>query len=72
MLKCTCGRIIMDKTSDGGHKVRARMLVFNPDGTADALCPSCKEPVKVPVTLGNVPHELPKTALVIHKEKNLL
>jgi hypothetical protein len=50
MVKCPeCGRIILD-TSDGSRKLRARVLLFEDDGTI-AVCPQCKAGVKVPVSL---------------------
>ncbi len=49
MLNCPkCNRIIMDTTSEGGYKVRSRMLVFTSEGEAQAICPSCKASVPVP------------------------
>lgn len=47
-----CNRIVMDSTQDGGFKLRTRMVLFSSEGYAHALCPSCKEPVHVPVFLG--------------------
>lgn len=50
MVHCpTCDRIILD-TSDGKRKLRARVLLFEDDGTI-AVCPQCKMGVRVPVTL---------------------
>ena len=45
-----CNRIIVDTTTDGGVKVRSRMIVFN-DAGAHALCPTCKTSVEVPLTI---------------------
>lgn len=67
MLHCTnpkCNRIIMDKTADGGWKLRTRMVLFTDTG-AVALCPSCKTPVTVPVGLTDEPDTLPKPRLSI-------
>lgn len=52
MLNCkSCNRIIMDKTRDGGFKLRTRMVLFTPDKGAIALCPTCKTENVVPVAL---------------------
>lgn len=65
MVKCQrCGRIIMDRTQDGGYKIRSRMLLFK-EGKAIALCPTCKTDVEVPITLGDVAEELPKPKIVV-------
>lgn len=51
MLNCPkCNRIMLDATSDGGMKLRSRMVLFNADG-AYALCPTCKTNVQVPLSL---------------------
>lgn len=54
----------MDATSDGGYKVRTRILVFH-DGKATALCPTCKQKVEVPVILGDVDDMLPKQKIFV-------
>lgn len=58
----------MDRTGDGGYKLRTRMLLFR-DEKAIALCPSCKSEVDVPVALGDTSSipELPKTPLIVRK-----
>lgn len=64
MLHCPgCNRIIMTQTKEG-YKVRSRMVLFIED-YAEAICPTCKKRVKVPLTLGNVEEvfELPKLVL---------
>lgn len=67
MITCPkCNRIVMDKTQDGGYKVRSRMIIFK-DGKAVALCPSCKEPIEVPLCLGEVPESLPKPRYIIRE-----
>jgi hypothetical protein len=64
MIQChECRRIIMDST-DGGWKLRTRMVLFDEDG-AKAICPSCKAHVDVPVTLGDVGTPLPKPKMYI-------
>lgn len=51
MLNCSsCNRVIMDKTKDGGVKLRTRMVLFSDAGVV-ALCPTCKTPNTVPVVL---------------------
>jgi hypothetical protein len=66
MLQCTnCRRIILDSTSEGGWKLRTRMLIFQDDGTASAICPSCKTAVKVPVQLDGTQIALPKPTLFV-------
>lgn len=51
MLNCPeCGRTLMDKTSDGGMRLRTRILLFDDAGTL-AVCPSCKTRVNVPVKI---------------------
>lgn len=59
MLRCPiqcpkCRRIILDSTQDGGFKLRARLLLFTPEGQAQAMCPSCKHTLDVPIVLQNV------------------
>ena len=54
-----CNRIIMDTTSDGGYKIRTRMLLFI-NNMAMALCPTCKTKIPVPLSLGDVSMLLPK------------
>lgn len=62
MLQCPeCKRIIMDSTSTG-YKLRTRMVLFNDEIGAVAICPSCKAHVRVPVLLGDI-------SMVISKEK---
>lgn len=52
MIQCPkCKRIIMDSSHDGGVKIRTRMLLFDHEGHAEALCPSCKTKVNVPIQL---------------------
>ena len=66
MLQCQeCKRIIMDSTSDGGWKIRSRMLLFDSKGNAKAICPTCKHHVPVPIRLGNVENPLPKPKLIL-------
>lgn len=49
MLHCPeCNRILIDMTSDGGVKLRSRMVLFQGSG-AHAICPSCKTKVEVPL-----------------------
>lgn len=55
----------MDKTQDGGYKIRSRMILFK-KGVATALCPTCKTPVSVPLALGTIGASLPKQKLVIN------
>lgn len=55
MLQCPkCRRIIIDRIATGGYKVRSRMILFE-GGTAQAICPSCKHRVNVPLSIGEVP-----------------
>jgi hypothetical protein len=66
MLQCGgCNRIIMDSTSEGGWKLRTRMVLFDEEGQAKAICPTCKTQVDVPIMLGAV-NALPKPKLVIN------
>lgn len=66
MLQCQgCNRIIMDSTEGGGWKLRTRMVLFDLNGNAKAICPSCKAHVEVPIHIGNVGDPLPKTKLFI-------
>lgn len=66
MLTCPdCNRIIMDKTADGGYKLRSRMVIFQ-DSTAFALCPSCKKAVSVPILLGDVSNILAKPKIFLN------
>lgn len=66
MLQCEdCRRVIMDSTADGGWKIRTRMLLFDSEGQAKAICPSCKAHVPVPVSLGKVENPLPKPKLIV-------
>lgn len=66
MVQCPkCHRIIIDKTQNGGYKVRSRMILFL-DGKAVALCPSCKYYVDVPLLIEEPSQELPKEKLVIN------
>jgi len=55
----------MDRTDDGGWKIRSRMILFDAKGKARAICPTCKAKVEVPVTLGAVDNLLPKVKLII-------
>jgi hypothetical protein len=56
----------MDATQDGGYKVRSRMILFDENGKAVALCPTCKHRVAVPIQLGNIsPLPMPKTRLIV-------
>jgi len=65
MLNCPeCNRIIMDSTSDGGWKLRSRMVLFH-GGKAEALCPTCKTRVEVPVLLGDIGNPPPKPKIVV-------
>jgi hypothetical protein len=48
----------MDSTEGGGWKIRSRMILFNPSGEAQAICPFCKTKVSVPVLLDKI--EVPK------------
>jgi ribosomal protein S27E len=51
MLHCPkCNRIIVDKTPNGGAKVRTRMVIFDEAG-AHALCPTCKTSVDIPISI---------------------
>lgn len=66
MLNCpNCNRIIMDRTQNGGYKVRSRMLLFS-EGKAQALCPTCKVRVEVPILLGDIDSTLPKAKIVVN------
>lgn len=65
MIQCEkCNRIIVDQSENGGAKIRARMILFDENGQATALCPTCKHPVPVPLTLGNI-GALPKPRLIV-------
>lgn len=56
----------MDATQNGGYKLRSRMVLINEDGQAEAICPSCKHRVEVPLLLGSV-SPLPKpTRLIVN------
>lgn len=69
MLQCPeCRRIILDSTSEGGWKLRTRMIVFNEDG-AHAICPSCKHSVQVPIKLDGELNPLPKPKLFLGNDK---
>lgn len=66
MIQCgNCNRIIMDSTSEGGWKLRTRMVLFDDKGKAKALCPTCKTQVDVPIHIGDV-NLLPKSKLFIN------
>lgn len=68
MIMCAgCGRILLDSTSDGGYKLRSRMVLFNSTGQAEAIaiCPTCKHKVPVPLTLGDPGGALPKDKLFV-------
>lgn len=54
----------MDATQDGGYKVRSRMILFDEKGKAEAICPTCKHRVEVPLQLGNI-SPLPKPTKLI-------
>lgn len=54
----------MDATPDGGFKIRSRMLIFK-DGVATALCPTCKEPVVVPVVVNAAVEPISGPKLVV-------
>lgn len=61
---CTkCGRKIIDKNENGTVKLRARILLFGPDG-AKAVCPSCKTENAVPVALTAA--KTPARHVVVH------
>ncbi len=68
MLHCPgCNHIIMMQTKDG-YKVRSRMVLFSGDSgqCAEAICPTCKRHVPVPLSLGNV-EEIPELPKIIIK-----
>jgi hypothetical protein len=66
MLQCQgCNRIIMDST-ESGWKLRTRMVLFDSEGNAEAICPSCKTRVAVPVHIGKIDDPLPKPKLFIN------
>ena len=51
LLNCPkCNRIIVDSTIEGGVKIRSRMIIIQ-DGRAQALCPTCKTTVEVPIAI---------------------
>ena len=51
MINCPrCNRIIVDRTQNGGYKIRSRMILLL-DGKAVALCPSCRYFVTVPLLI---------------------
>lgn len=65
-----CGRIIVDATQDGGVKIRSRMIIFDKDGQASALCPTCKHIIGIPVAFtGTIENSLPKTKIVVKEDK---
>lgn len=52
MIKCPkCNKIILDQADDGTRRLRSKLVLFTENG-AVAQCPSCKEKVSVPLTLG--------------------
>jgi hypothetical protein len=62
LLNCPkCSRILIDSTTDGGYKLRTRMVLFNANGVAEALCPTCKTKVVVPLIIGDLGVVPPKT-----------
>lgn len=53
MIQCPkCQKNIVDTAEDGTKRLRSKLVLFTDEG-AVALCPSCKEQVPVPVTLGS-------------------
>lgn len=71
MLTCPkCSRIIMDKTENGGFKVRSRMLLFDEFGRAQAICPTCKAKMYVPIIINDRAVKeyktLPKQKIIIN------
>lgn len=62
-----CNRIVLDSMQDGGYKLRARMLLFTDNGEAQALCPSCKHKVNVPVTINKTIAPSPKPYIYVAK-----
>jgi hypothetical protein len=70
MIHCpSCNRILMDSTTDGGVKLRSRMVLFH-NGEAHALCPTCKTKVAVPLQLGSMPEAPPKTKHVLNMKND--
>lgn len=54
MIQCPkCSKNIVDVAEDGTRRLRSKLILFTEEG-AVAQCPSCKERVPVPLTLGSL------------------